>query len=100
MATVVIVICVSILVFIIALGVYRIRSAYQLNSKENEGSKENEMDWDDSALTITVNPMEVSSKMYLLIIYSIYTLLPIIADSGQLTKTKTSIIYNEQFNTI
>uniref|UniRef100_G3QY37 Calsyntenin-2 n=1 Tax=Gorilla gorilla gorilla TaxID=9595 RepID=G3QY37_GORGO len=57
-ATVVIIISVCMLVFVVAMGVYRVRIAHQHFIQETEAAKESEMDWDDSALTITVNPME------------------------------------------
>lgn len=60
-ATVVIVMCIAALVVIVVLGIYRIHTTHQDGSKEDEeGRKDPEMDWDDSNLNITVNPMEVS----------------------------------------
>lgn len=51
------VICVGFLVFIAVLGVIRIRSASQRSVEVNVEEKQ-EMEWDNSALTITVNPMD------------------------------------------
>lgn len=60
-ATVVIVMCIAALVVIVVLGIYRIHTTHQDSSKEDEeGRKDPEMDWDNSNLNITVNPMEVS----------------------------------------
>uniref|UniRef100_A0A8C1DDJ7 Calsyntenin-2 n=1 Tax=Cyprinus carpio carpio TaxID=630221 RepID=A0A8C1DDJ7_CYPCA len=63
-ATVVIVMCIAALVVIVVLGIYRIHTTHQDGSKEDEeGRKDPEMDWDDSNLNITVNPMETAEEV-------------------------------------
>lgn len=60
-ATVVIVMCIAALVVLVVLGIYRIHLTHQQEIKE-ETAKEAGTSWDDSALTITINPMEVREE--------------------------------------
>ena len=65
---VIIVVCVGFLGFMIVLGVVRIRAAHQRGSGQHGDVEEKpEMEWDNSALTITVNPMDqdVSKASYM-----------------------------------
>uniref|UniRef100_A0A2C9KR50 Cadherin domain-containing protein n=1 Tax=Biomphalaria glabrata TaxID=6526 RepID=A0A2C9KR50_BIOGL len=53
----IIVVCVGFLLFMIVLGVIRIRAAHRRTQVVQVDEKQ-EMEWDNSALNITINPME------------------------------------------
>lgn len=56
--TIIIVVCVGFLVLMITLGIVRIKAAHQKATQDEV--QDTEMAWDDSALNITINPMEVN----------------------------------------
>jgi len=57
---IIVVVCLGFLTFMIVLGIMRVRSSQQ--QRREGGEDKAEMEWDNSALTITVNPME--QEMY------------------------------------
>lgn len=54
--------CIAALVVVVVLGIYHIHLTHQQEIKLEETAKEEGTSWDNSALKITVNPMEVCEK--------------------------------------
>uniref|UniRef100_A0A8C7XA10 Calsyntenin 2 n=1 Tax=Oryzias sinensis TaxID=183150 RepID=A0A8C7XA10_9TELE len=63
-ATVIIVVCIAALVVVVVLGIYHIHVTHQQEVRLEDTAKEEDESWDDSALTITVNPMEVGESFW------------------------------------
>ncbi|CAD5115265.1 DgyrCDS4259 [Dimorphilus gyrociliatus] len=68
---VIVVVCIGFLIFMIVLGVVRIRNAHARSSVQEEKP---EMEWDNSALNITVNPLEESSVPQVAAAYDLDTI--------------------------
>jgi len=62
------VVCIGFLVSLIILGVARIRSTQKRTVEVNMDERQ-EMEWDNSALNITVNPLDHGVLTYLLVTY-------------------------------
>ena len=61
---VIVVVCVGFMLLMIVLGVSRIHKTHKSNT-ESGGDEKAEMEWDNSALTITVNPMDQEVSRHL-----------------------------------